>query len=400
MKKTETLHILLLLSLLSAFPPLSTDMYLPAIPLLTKEWHQPLATVNLTLVGFFIGYCIGLLVYGPLSDRFGRRPPLLVGIGVYIVASLLCAVADNVISLIVFRVLQAAGAASASALALAISKDLFDGNERQRILAYIGVIMALAPMLAPIFGGWMMTWFSWPWIFFAQAAIGAVAWAGVFRMEESLKSPATISVSQTSRMYLQLLQNRRYIGFVLLFTCIVFPHFAFIGSAADIYISRFGMSEQLFSYFFAFNALAIMAGAFACTRLQRKLATRQLLTMSFAGILISGLVMLSHIFPGPWGLALPMAVASFSFGLSRPPCNHTILNQVEHNAGAASSFMVFIHFMAGAFSMWLIALEWADKIRIIGILGVASGGIVLTIWLLLSRLQQDDRTVRGLHEER
>jgi DHA1 family bicyclomycin/chloramphenicol resistance-like MFS transporter len=151
---------LLLLALLAAFPPLSTDMYLPAIPLLQQSWQQPLSIVNLTLVGFFVSYCVFLLFYGPLSDRFGRRPLLLVGIGIFILACLLCALADNVFSLIVFRVLQAAGAASASALALAISKDVYDVHEREHILAYIAVIMALAPLLAPVFGGWVLTWFS------------------------------------------------------------------------------------------------------------------------------------------------------------------------------------------------------------------------------------------------
>ena len=161
-------RMLLLLSLLSAFPPLSTDMYLPAIPLLVTTWQQPLAIVNLSLVGFFISYCVFLLFYGPLSDRFGRRPLLLVGIGLFILASLLCALADNVISMIVFRVLQAAGAASAATLALAISKDIYEGHEREKILAYIGIIMALAPMLAPVFGGWILTWFSWRWIFITR----------------------------------------------------------------------------------------------------------------------------------------------------------------------------------------------------------------------------------------
>ncbi|MDX2455403.1 MFS transporter [Desulfosarcina sp.] len=165
-------RLLLLLALLTAFPPLSTDMYLPAIPLLQKTWQQPLAIVNLTLVGFFVSYCVFLLIYGPLSDRFGRRPLLLVGIGIFILASLLCALSNNVVSLTFFRVLQAAGAASASALALAISKDAYGVHERERILA-------LAPMLAPIFGGWLMTWFSWRWIFVVQGMLGAVAWIGV-----------------------------------------------------------------------------------------------------------------------------------------------------------------------------------------------------------------------------
>ena len=139
--------LLLLLALLAAFPPLSTDMYLPAIPLLQANWQVSLEVVNLTLVGFFVSYCICLLFYGPLADRFGRRPPLLAGIGLFILASLMCALVDNVASLIAFRVLQAAGAASASVLALAISKDVYLGHERERALAYMGVIMALAPML-------------------------------------------------------------------------------------------------------------------------------------------------------------------------------------------------------------------------------------------------------------
>ncbi len=376
----------LLLALLAAFPPLSTDMYLPAIPLLQKIWQQPLAIVNLTLVGFFVSYCFFLLIYGPLSDRFGRRPPLLVGIGIFILASLLCAVSDNVITLIVFRVLQAAGAASASALALAISKDVYNGFERERILAYIGVIMALAPMLAPIFGSWVMVWFSWRWIFVVQGAIGAIGWVGVWRMPETLKTPSSTNALQTAGIYLQLLGNRRYIGYALMMSLVVLPHFAFIAGSADIYITRLGLSEQVFGYFFALNAAAIMAGSFACTRLLRRVGSRGLLTAGFAGILIGGLGMFIRWLPGPWGLALPMAVISFSFGLSRPPSNNLVLEQVDRHAGAASSLLIFIYFMLGAFSMWLISLDWTDKIRTIGVLATVAGSILLGIWLLIPKI--------------
>ena len=383
----------LLLALLAAFPPLSTDMYLPAIPLLQKSWHQPLAMINLTLVGFFVSYCFFLLIYGPISDRFGRRKPLLAGIGIFIIASLLCAGSGNVISLIVLRILQAAGAAAASALALAISKDVYNGFERERILAYIGVIMALAPMLAPVIGGWAMTWFSWHWIFVIQAAIGMIAWAGVFRMPETLKSFSAAGALQTAGIYLQLLRNRRYIGFSLMMSLVVLPHFAFIAGSADIYITRLGLSEQVFGYFFALNAAAIMAGSFACTRLLKPLGARGVLTAGFAGILAGGLAMATGLLPGPWGLALPMAVISFSFGLSRPPSNNFVLEQVDRHAGAASSLLIFIYFMLGAFSMWLISLDWTDKIRTIGILGTASGGIILSIWLLLPKSATKKRFV-------
>jgi DHA1 family bicyclomycin/chloramphenicol resistance-like MFS transporter len=146
-------RIFLLLVLLTAFPPLATDMYLPAIPMLQERWEQPLMVINLTLVVFFLSYCVFLLIYGPLSDRFGRRPPLLGGIGLFVMASVLCSFADSALTLIVARVFQAAGAASATSLALAITKDIYTNNERIRILAWMGVIMPLAPAVAPILGG-------------------------------------------------------------------------------------------------------------------------------------------------------------------------------------------------------------------------------------------------------
>ena len=111
------------------------------------------------------------------------------GIGLFILTSMMCAGSGNVFTMIVFRVLQAAGAGSAATLALAISKDVYEGHERERILAYIGVIMAIAPMLAPVFGGWIMTWFSWRWIFIAQGLIGVVAWMGVLRMRKPWRIP-------------------------------------------------------------------------------------------------------------------------------------------------------------------------------------------------------------------
>ncbi len=382
----------LLLALLAAFPPLSTDMYLPAIPLLQRAWQQPLAMVNLTLVGFFVSYCVFLLFYGPLSDRFGRRPLLLVGIGIFILASLLCALADNVVSLIFFRVLQAAGAASASALALAISKDVYDVHERERILAYIGVIMALAPMLAPVLGGWVLTWFSWRWVFGIQGAIGTLAWIGVFRMPETLETPVATGALQTAGIYLQLLSNRRYMGFALMMSLMVLPHFAFIGGSADIYITRLGLSEQVFGYFFALNAAAIMVGAFSCTRLLGRVGSRGLLTAGFTGILVGGIGMIFRWIPGPWGLALPMAIISFAFGLSRPPSNNLVLEQVDRHVGTASSLLIFIYFMLGAFAMWLISLDWTDKIHTIGMLGTVSGGVILGIWILLPQIKAKMRT--------
>jgi len=162
-------------------------------------------------------------------------------------------------------------------------------------------------------------------------------------------------------------------------------HFAFIGGSADIYITYLGLSEQTFSYFFAFNATGMMAGAFVCGRVVRRFRSIPLITASFAGILTGALWLLFIRGPGPWGLTLPMTLMTFSYGFNRPLSHNLILEQVDRNVGAASSLLTFSFVIVGAFAMWLIALEWSDKIRIIGILGAGSSGLVLGFWLILMK---------------
>lgn len=382
MKKSR---IFFLLVLLSAFPPLATDMYLPAIPLLQKIWRQPLAIVNLTLVGFFVSYCVFLLIYGPLSDRYGRKPPLLAGIVLFIVASVFCALSGSVTALIFFRILQAAGAAAAATLCMAMTKDLYVSEERVRILAWMGVIMPLAPAVAPILGGWMMIWLSWRWIFVCQAGVAVIALIGVLRIREPLEHRSSTGALETAKIYLHLFRNRRYMAYALMVSLIVLPHFAFIAGSADVYITRFGLSEQVFGYLFAINALALMMGSLLCTRLLHRMPPGRVMTLGFAGVLAGGIVMLLKLFPNPWSLTLPMSLVTFSLGLSRPPSNNLVLEQVSRNAGAAASLLVFIFFILGAFSMWLISFDWRDKVQVIGLLATAVGVIMLGLWSFLNR---------------
>jgi DHA1 family bicyclomycin/chloramphenicol resistance-like MFS transporter len=379
-------RIFLLLVLLSAFPPIATSMYLPAIPLLQKTWHEPLSVLNLTLVGFFGSYCFFLLIFGPISDRFGRRRPLLAGIALFVLSSLMCALTDRAVTMIVLRVLQGAGAAAASSLALAITKDAYEGSERGRVLAYIGTITAVTPMVAPIFGGWILAGFSWRLIFLTQAIFGIVAWLKTWRMAETLKAPSHINFLQSTAVYVQILRNRKYVVLTLMMAAVGVPHFAFIGGSADIYITRFGLSEQVYGYLFAMNASSMMLGALAYSLLLRRVKAEPLMAASFSGILIGGLVMMSGWLPGFWALALSMPIITFSYGFNRPLSHHLILEQVDRNAGAASSLLVFSYFTVGALAMWLIALDWSDKIRTIGISGAVSGGLVLCLWLVFPRM--------------
>lgn len=382
MQDASMMRIVFLLSLLAAFPPLSTDMYLPAIPQLINDWNQPLVVVNLTLICFFLTYCLFMLVYGPVSDRFGRRRPLLVGIGIYVVASLLCAVANDVYTLIAARVFQASGAASASALSLAMCKDLFETKTRERIMAYMAVIVALAPMLAPVIGGWMIHYFSWRWVFVVQAAMGIIAWGGVFRMAEPLQQFERISIGQIGLVYVRLLRNRRYIGLMIAMSILILPFFGFLAGSSEIYMSHFGMDERQFGYFFGFNALALMFGPFAFSVLTRSFSSRSLLTLSFVGIVLASIVLAVLPHHSPWSLAIPMWVLSFFFGLNRPPSNNLILEQVQHDVGAASALVVFAVMTIGAAGMGIISMAWQDKILVLGVMGSIVGAITLAFWLI------------------
>lgn len=376
-------RIFILLALLSAFPPLATDMYLPAIPHLQKIWNQPLTVINMTLVMFFISYCFSLLIYGPLSDRFGRRKPLLVGITIFIISSVLCALANNVTTLIVARILQAAGAASAAALALAITKDIYTATERARILAWMGVTMALAPAVSPMIGSWIMIWCSWRWIFIAQATIAIISWVGVLMMQETLKEPSSLSATDTAKIYITLLKNKRYLCYALIVSLVALPHFSFIAGSADIYITKLGLTEQRFGFFYAVNAAAYMSGSLLCTRLLKRYGLIQVMTLGCAGIAMGGFLMLMRFSIGPWSLALPMALVTFSLGIGRPPSNNLVLEQVYQYAGAASSLLVFLFFLVGAFAMWIISLNWPDKIVTIGIIASTIGTTTLIFWLMI-----------------
>lgn len=253
-------------------------------------------------------------------------------------------------------------------------------------MAHIAVIMALAPMLAPIIGGWILHWFSWPWVFIFQAGMGLVAFIGVYRLEEPLKFYSLVTPANVLKIYFRVLKNRRFTGLMLAMSVLVLPFFAFIAVSSEIYISDFGLSERTFGYFFGFNALAIMMGPMTFSFMSRFITQKILITIAFAGIMTGGVWMILTPHTSPWSLAIPMWFLSFSLGLCRPPTNSLILEQVDQETGSASSLVIFTFMMIGSVSMGIISLAWADKITVLGTMGVVSGGLALFFWLRFSRV--------------
>jgi DHA1 family bicyclomycin/chloramphenicol resistance-like MFS transporter len=374
------LRFILLLALLTAFPALSTDMYLPAIPFLEKIWNRPLAVINLSLILFFVVYCFCLLIYGPLSDRFGRKPPLIFGISAFIAGSLFCAASVNIEMLIFARIIQAAGAASAPSIAMAMAKDRLRPDQREKVLGYIAVIMAVAPMIAPMLGSLVIVKFSWRVIFLSQAFMGFIALVGVLSTKESNTEPVAVVIKKLVLNYASLFKNLHFMLIVIATSLIGIPFFGFIAASSSIYITDFNLSEKGFALFYGANALCFMIGAIICARLGRKIGSSRMISFGFGGIGLGGIIMALGFLKGPLSLALPMGIITFCLGLSRPPSNNLALEQVEKNAGSASSMLVFIYFIFGAFGMAAASLDWHNKVTVIGAAASFSGIAASLLW--------------------
>lgn len=360
-----------LILLLTAFPALSTDMYLPAIPLLCDLWGISLTQANLSLAAFFISFSGFLLIHGPLADRFGRRPILLGGVSIYIVACVLCAASTSITMLVLARVLQAFGAAAASAMSLALAKDLYQGDARKKLLAYLGVLIPLCPMVAPTLGALLLKYFSWRFIFLSQSVLALPALYGCFRLRETMTASDAGGFKAALGRYARLLRNKGFMVYAVAFSLVNFAFFAFIGGSSDIYIRGFGLSGNWFGIFFAFNALAMMAGSLLCSRLCVGIESGRILVISLVGMLASGALLMLLDGGAPLRFALPMAAYTFFMGMSRPISNHVILEQVDRDTGTAASLLTFFLFMCGGLAMETIAFDWPSKPVAIGVMAIA-----------------------------
>lgn len=380
--KTPVLEILFL-SLISAMPPLSTDMYLGAMPTIAAQWEVSTGMVSLSLILWFVSFSAALLIFGPLSDKYGRKPILVGGLVLFMLASIGCSASADVYQLIFFRIIQGIGAAGPSSMVMAIARDRYQGNVRKNVLAYMGIIMALAPMIAPSIGALILMFASWRVIFLAQTCYALMCLFFVTRFGETNLHLSAGHLLKMLGRYHVVMANRRFFLANATMGLLVGPLFAFIALSSPIYIKIFGLSEQVFGLFFGFNAMMLMLGAFACTRLTKWFADTTILTGCMVGCILGGLGVLLLGSFSPVAFALTVGTISFSCGISRPLSNHLILDQVETDVGSASSFSVFYVFIVGAASMAMVSIPWHHPIIVLGWFAVIVPAVVLCVWPLL-----------------
>ena len=345
MLRPGTFALTILLAALSAIGPLTTDMYLPSLPDIARHLDASTAQVQLTISSYLIGFAVGQVFYGPVSDRHGRKPVLLAAVALYCAASLACALSTSIEMLIAARALQAVGGSGGIVLARAIVRDLYSGARAGRELSLIGAVMALAPVLAPLAGGALQTAFGWRSAFFALVASGlfgaCVVW---LLLPETLaaRTPEPVSLSSMLKSYRVVARNPAYLAYLALATTSYAGLFAWISGSSFVLQYLYHLSPFAFGVAFALGSLGFMTGTSLAARLVVRSGLDHTIGLGGCAVSAGGLAMVAALALGltsAASLVLPMALYLAGLGMVLPQAIAGAMTPFPERAGAASALL-------------------------------------------------------------
>ena len=341
---TNVARLTLILGLVMAIGPLAVDMYLPALPSLEAEFATSSARVQHTLSAYLLGLACGQLFFGPLADRFGRKPPLLGGLVVFALASAACVAATDIGQFVMLRFAQALGGASGMVVIRAVIRDRFDEIQSARVLSLMMLVMGAAPILAPLAGGWLLVNGSWHWIFgflaFFSLACGVLVWR--FLEESHPAHRRSRSIGQALLATLPLFGDRRFLGPVIVFVAAFGCFFAYLAAAPFVYIQYFGVPADAFGWYFGAGACGYISVSQLNRRIVMRLGTRR--TLGLGVWLLAGsasvllLLSLTELI-GFWGVFIPMLFIIGSIGLIASNATVIAMSPFGERAGGASSLL-------------------------------------------------------------
>lgn len=336
---TRTLLIVCLFGL----GPITTDLYLPALPLIGRELGGSVADVQLTLSIYLFGFAAAQLVLGPLSDRLGRKPVLLAGLFVYLLGSLGCMLAPNISLLVLARLVQAVGACSGPVVGRAMIRDLYAPPDMARILAYVSSAMAIAPMLGPVIGGWLTVWFGWRANFAALLSIALVLAACAWRWlpeSNAHRDPLATSPARIVGNFRTLFADRVFVGYSLCFGAAYGALFSFISGSSFVFIEIYRVPPQWYGASFALAVLGYIFGALMSGRLASRAPADAMIRVGGALGAAAALAMLPlAALGGAWAVLLAAFVCMVGIGLVMPTSSGAALVNYPRMAGSASALV-------------------------------------------------------------
>jgi DHA1 family bicyclomycin/chloramphenicol resistance-like MFS transporter len=350
--------LVILLGSLTAMGPVAIDMYLPSLPAIGAGLHASAGETQATVSAFLAGMAVGQFFYGPASDRLGRKPPILLGTVIYIAASIACALAVSPAMLIGGRFVQALGACAGGVVARAVVRDRFGHTETARMLSLLMLIMGLAPILAPLLGGALLTFGGWRLNFWFMTAFGvAVGLAALLRMKESRSEETTAHAASESPLqaYLALAREPRLVGYALAGALNGATLFTYIASSPELMIKTYGITPQAFGWFFGINAVGIIGGNQVNRFLLRRRTPDQVLAKS--SLIAAGFatILMLAAFTGVgerWSVLVLLFALLSSYGFIQGNTMAGALNVDPRRAGAISALMGGVSFGTGAIASY------------------------------------------------
>ena len=335
----------ILLASLSLFGSVAMDMYLPALPAVATDLKATAQSAQATISVFLFGLAFGQLVFGPLSDRLGRRPPILGGVALFLVASGLCTIATNASFLIGARLLQALGACAGMVVSRAVVRDRYDDHEVLHVYSLLSLVFAVGPVLAPLIGGWLLTVTSWRWIFGVEALFGLVVGAvALLKLPESRSEATRLQAmgERTTASYLALLREPLLVGYLLTGALSGAALFSYITAAPRVVMGELHVPAEHFGWVFGANAIGLIGAGQVNARLARRIPGDTLLQ----GALISALVAAGALvvcaytgFAGAWGILVPLFVVMSALGFSQPNSSTAAMSVDRVRAGSTSALL-------------------------------------------------------------
>ena len=375
-KSNSKLFLVLLLGVLSAFGPFVVDLYLPSLPQLASFFETSASMTQLTLTTAMIGLAVGQLLLGPLSDKFGRKIPLIISLVIYIISTVLIVYAPNIEAMIVLRVIQGLSSAGSVVISRAIATDLYRGREMTRFFGLLMTINGIAPIISPILGSLLLEYISWKGVFVFLALIGVVVLFFCFRLKESLSVENRLqgSIFGTFSTFGVIIKNRLFMSYVGIESFLLGAMFAYIAASPFILQSFYGLSAFIFSLCFGANGAALVIGA----NIGGKLPNRQALAIGVLAFVVAALYTIAVLIIQPYWLFVEIGFFAMLLlmGITFPAISTLAMESERQYAGSASALLGFAPFFLGGVVSPLVGIgnifySTALVILACGVLGLA-----------------------------
>ncbi|MES2854550.1 MAG: multidrug effflux MFS transporter [Bdellovibrionota bacterium] len=387
------LWIILFLGILNALTPFTIDLYLPAFADIAADLNTVVARVSLSVATYFVGFALGQIIYGPLLDRFGRKPPIYFGLALYILATLGCMTATTVEALLIFRFLSALGGSASSVGAITMVRDYFEPKEGARVFSMLMLVLSVSPLFAPTIGAWIALYFGWRAIFAVLAVMAAVNFFIVaFGLPKVYKPDTTLSLKlmPVLRGFREVFRNRMFRTYTIAGALSFSGLFVYLAASPSIYIDGFGLSKQGYGFVFALLAVGMIGGGQINNLLMKKFESTLIFRRAVLVQIITSVAFLAALLAFDLGI---IATTTFLFvllscsGIAYPNAASIALGPFSKNAGSASALLGFLQMGLGA--------TLASLVGVMDLKGALPTAIVISFSSILALfvLSRRDKTI-------